>query len=63
MSDGYAYKIGSKKLHVNYDSDKITVSGTVLVNIYYGIGKWGIIKIGSQSITHTSYFYASTWLD
>lgn len=56
----YTYKIASKELKLSYTSSTITLKAKVVVDIYVGVGDYGLVKIGSQTINSTVNWYAST---
>ena len=56
------YKIASKSLSATYTSSCITVSGTVSVTAYVGIGDLGLIKVGSNTNKLRSNFYAINYI-
>lgn len=55
----YTYKIGYKNLIPSYTPTTIKLQSSVRVDIYVGIGNYGIVKIGSQTITGTDYWGTS----
>jgi hypothetical protein len=55
----YTYKIGYKSLIPSYTPTTVKLQSSVRVDIYVGIGNFGIVKIGSQTITGTDYWGTS----
>ena len=60
---GTTHKISSlKNLSATYTSSAITLKGSVVVDIYVGIGKAGLLKTGSQTVKPTIHWLASKYL-
>ncbi len=51
------YKISKKSCSSSCTSTKITLKANVTVKYYVGIGKFGLVAIGSQNVKSTQYWY------